>query len=906
MPETRLRFEVLGPLRVWRDGALVALGPAQQRRLLAALLVADGPVAPDTLIERLWPEAPPASALNVVQTYVTRLRKLLDPDRRPRAAGGVLVQQAGSYRLAVDPETLDHARLAALGAQAEHARRAGEVRQRHRLLAQAAALWRGPVVEDLGAEVRAWPPMVAIEQELVETALAYADTVLDLLDQPAEQAGERSNAVRGRPDEPAEPEPPELRELLPWLVRAAGWVPLHEPLHARLVLAYHRAGQRAAALDAYERIRTRLREQLGVDPGGELREAHLEVLRREAGPVRARGARPRWRGRRPLPGTPGGRESPLREITELLPARRLVTVTGPGGVGKTTLALAVAGQIMGSYADGVAVAELGPLPPSHAVTGTDSTAAVVDVVAQVLGFRLTAGTGAEAPLAALLRRLQDRDLLLLVDNAEHVAGPAGRLVDAVLRACPTVDLLVTSRRPLDVVGETVWQLPPLAERDAVRLFRQRAGEHYPDLDLLGADAEAAVARVCRRLDGLPLAIELAAARLRTIPLLSLPDQLELPLLRRDNDTELPHQHALATTIAWSISLLDDPQRRLLSRLAIFAGTVSVEAVEQVGGHGLSPGDGEDEDEVAATLAEYLTSALELMPEGGPEHGAWASRRMDVLLGLAAVALERCDPDGLERTRAVIEAARAIGTPEVMVPALAGSVTQLLYRGRCDEAEANLNEALARAGTVPSLRRLCLHRQMLLALPRGRYGEVDRLADELLSSSDWVNVPAFSHAAYLSGMALTLRGRHTTARRRLQDALDRETQEGRNSGTELLRFGLAFTEHRAGRTAEARRHLRAALYGCAEVHDHFVGLLSLQLAATIARQAHHPDTPRIATLARRCRALTGISPWPFNANGDASPATEDEDRDAAGLSDPSGDADRQGQILDAITTVAALL
>jgi len=416
VPETRLRFEVLGPLRVWRDGALVALGPAQQRRLLAALLVADGPVAPDTLIERLWPEAPPASALNVVQTYVTRLRKLLDPDRRPRAAGGILVQQAGSYRLAVDPETLDHARLAALGAQAEHARRAGEVRQRHRLLAQAAALWRGPVVEDLGAEVRAWPPMVAIEQELVETALAYADTVLDLLDQPAEQAGERSNAVRGRPAEPAEPEPPELRELLPWLVRAAGWVPLHEPLHARLVLAHHRAGQRAAALDAYERIRTRLREQLGVDPGGELREAHLEVLRREAGPVRVRRTRPRWRGRRPLPDAPGGRESPLREITELLPARRLVTVTGPGGVGKTTLSLAVADQIMGSYADGVAVAELGPLPPSHTVTGTDSTAAVVDVVAQVLGFRLTAGTGAEAPLAALLRRLQDRDLLLLVDK----------------------------------------------------------------------------------------------------------------------------------------------------------------------------------------------------------------------------------------------------------------------------------------------------------------------------------------------------------------------------------------------------------------------------------------------------------------------------------------------------------
>jgi len=209
----------------------------------------------------------------------------------------------------------------------------------------------------------------------------------------------------------------------------------------------------------------------------------------------------------------------------------------------------------------------------------------------------------------------------------------------------------------------------------------------------------------------------------------------------------------------------------------------------------------------------------------------------------------------------------------------------------------MQEALDRAGTVPSLRRRCLHRQMQLALRLGRYDEVDRLAEELLSNPGWMNAPAFNEAAYFAGMALALRGRHAAARRWFQDALDQDAPQGRNIAAAFLCFGLAFTEHRAGHIAEARHHLHTALQACAESHDLPTGLVSLQLARTIAQQTRHSDASRIAALARRCQELMGVSPWPFTASGEA--GTD------ASVSPPS-DANRSAQVIDAITTVGAIL
>ena len=618
-----LRFQVLGPVRAWRlDGGReteVDLGPAKQRAVLAVLALGAGsPVSREAIIEFLWPEEPPATAVNSVQTYIKRLRQCLEPDRPPREPSRVLPAVPGGYLLAATGDALDLLRFRSLVGFAREAEqhegwdKAAEMRR------EALEMWRDRPLADLGTLIRLNPRVTALEQERLGAALDYFDAEL----------------VAGR-----------AADVLPLIEERAGGQPLHEPMQARLVRAYHACGRHAEALAVFGRVRERLSEELGVDPGSELRRAHAQVLRAGTPPPSGRG---RWQGPRPLTDHLVGRADELSRLSELTPTRRLITLCGPGGAGKTALATAVARRVRDAFPAGVTVVELGSLATeSEGVSDGDAT-----VVAGAVAAGLGARTGDRTATAATLARaLQGRELLILLDNAEHVVRGCAALVDHLARACPSVTLLVTSRRPLGVAGETVWDVGPLPvpgvdddddklnECPSVELFLRRVAESCPGLAL--DDQLRLVARLCRRLDGLPLAIELAAARLRSMSLTDLDIRLtrQPSVLSGGDASRLPHQRAVETTLEWSRRLLSPWQRLLLGRLSVLTGAFTLETAERVCGFPpLSAA------EVAPLLTDLVESSL-VHPVRDREY------RYRLLVPIREFALSRVDPADLRATRA---------------------------------------------------------------------------------------------------------------------------------------------------------------------------------------------------------------------------------------------------------------
>ncbi len=265
-----------------------------------------------------------------------------------------------------------------------------------------------------------------------------------------------------------------------------------------------------------------------------------------------------------------GRDSELSQLGTLLEADRLVTLTGAGGSGKTRLAVHAAADVADRHPDGVRWVELAPV---------SSPEAVPYAVARTFGF---VEEEDRSPTQTLCEQLAASDALVVLDNAEHVLGPCAQLAQALLGAAPKLCILVTSREPLGVPGELTWRVPSLADDAATRLFVDRAGQVRPGFGAEGSDAEA-VRQICRRLDGLPLAIELAAARVRMMPPARIAAALDdrFRLLTGGDRTVLPHQQTLETSVAWSHDLLDDPERVLLRRLSVFAGGFTLQAAEHV-------------------------------------------------------------------------------------------------------------------------------------------------------------------------------------------------------------------------------------------------------------------------------------------------------------------------------------
>ncbi|GGL15649.1 SARP family transcriptional regulator [Sphaerisporangium melleum] len=546
-----MRFGILGPVEVRTEaGEPIPVAGPRPRALLALLLLDAGrPVSVARLIDGQYGDRPPADAAGAVQAHVSRLRRVLPP-------GTIEFHDAG-YRLAADPSDVDAHRFELLAREGREWVAAGRYDQAAAVLREALALWRGPALADV-ADAPFAPPQASRLEELRLSAredLAEAELAL-----------------------PAGTSSAELRRLV-----AAH--PLRERLTGQLMRALHAEGQRAAALAVFADARRLLADELGADPSPQLSALHLTLLREGDGGGDAGEVRRRAPSRLPAPLTGFvGREDELARI-DALRDRRLVTLTGPGGTGKTRLAVEAARR------------------QGRETCFVDLSAAADDgrialAVLAALGLRETglhsSLTGGGDPEERLLVALADRELLLILDNCEHLVAGAAALTRRLLDACPSLAVLCTSREPLGITGETLVPVPPLAVPPpgtdeaaalgypAVRLFLERAATVRP-----GVTMRPEFAEICVALEGLPLAIELAAARLRAFDAGEIAARLaehgRFALLSKGDRTAAARHRTLHAVVDWSWSLLTPEEQALARRFSVFAGGATLSAVERVCG-----------------------------------------------------------------------------------------------------------------------------------------------------------------------------------------------------------------------------------------------------------------------------------------------------------------------------------
>ncbi|WP_062348250.1 ATP-binding protein [Herbidospora yilanensis] len=547
-----MRFAILGPLDVRRDdGTPVELTGPRGRTLLAALALDAGKVVPTArLIDVLYGATPPAGAANALQAQVSRLRTAL---------GGHIAHTSAGYRLDTDPGDVDAHRFERLTAE-------------HRF-AEALALWRGPALDGLPETLR------GAAARLTELHLtAYLGLIDTEPVTPALLTG--TGAVPGLPE---------------MITRH----PLHEGLRARHIRLLAATGRPAEALSAYEEARRLLDEELGTTPSEELTAAYLAVLRGEV--PAADDPRPAEPGPAPHATAPErvgvpvqftalvGRENELAAVREMMSTARLVTLTGPGGTGKTR----VAAEACATAGSPVYFVELAPLADA---------AEIPQAVLSTLGLRegRLLGQGAQPvadPVDRIAAGIGDRPMLIVLDNCEHLVEAAAGFAGRLLSACPRLRIMATSREPLAIAAERLCPIPPLAlppsgidpadalSYPSVRLFADRAAAVRPGFWESAQPAELdAVIRICRALDGLPLAIELAAARVRTLPVTDIADATDpFAVLARGSRTAEPRHRTLRAVIAWSWDLLDDDERVLARRLTVFRGGATLKAAQEVCG-----------------------------------------------------------------------------------------------------------------------------------------------------------------------------------------------------------------------------------------------------------------------------------------------------------------------------------
>ncbi|MER7445083.1 BTAD domain-containing putative transcriptional regulator [Micromonospora avicenniae] len=572
-----MQVGMLGSFEVrTNDGTLADVPGARLRALLIALALEPGRTVPRTvLVDWIWGKNPPADAANALQRLASRLRKAL-PD-------GVIEGHAGGYRLTVEPDAVDALRFERLLGRA----RREEGQERVRLLREALGLWRGAALQDVGlADSEAFDAAVTRLEGLRLTAMEDRFAAEVSLGLGAEVVAELADAVAAHP--------------------------LREPLVAALMRALVAAGRDSEALLAYERTREGLSDALGVDPSPELSALHVAILRGELG----RREEHRKTNVRAELTSFVGRDADVAAVRELVAEHRLTTLIGPGGSGKTRLATETARALIGDLPDGVWLVELAAI---------DADGDIAQATLTGLGLRdALLGAGPSADLAdGLIAAIREREALLILDNCEHVIEAAARFADRVLGECRRLRILATSREPLGITGEALWLVEPLAvptdaglaeiaSSPAVRLLRDRAGAVRRDL---GDDAQtlSTMVRVCRALDGMPLAIELAAARLRTMTIEQLANRLDdrFRLLTSGSRTALPRHKTLRAVVDWSWELLTDAERAVLRRLSVFSGGASLEAAERV-----CAGDIVEQDQVLELVTSLAEKSLLVTEDDG--------------------------------------------------------------------------------------------------------------------------------------------------------------------------------------------------------------------------------------------------------------------------------------------------
>ncbi|MFC9943463.1 BTAD domain-containing putative transcriptional regulator [Streptomyces pratensis] len=603
-----MHYGILGTTRALRaDGTAVALGGARLRALLTVLALRPGRTVPaGVLVDEVWDGDPPADAAGALQALVGRLRRALGREAVESVENG--------YRLAADPDAVDLHRFERLTGEGARALEDGDAAKAVVVLDDALALWHGPALADLP-----------------DRAVAAARWEARRLD--ARRTRIEAVLAQGRAD-----------HALPELAGLCADHPLDEPLQVLRITALRDAGRTAQALAAYEEVRTLLADRLGTDPGPALRTLYEGLLHQDPpAPVPASA---------PLPAPAGnlrarltsfvGREADIADLREDLTRTRLVTLLGPGGAGKTRLSQEAAESVdPAAWPDGVWLAELAPV---------DDPEAVPEAVLTALGGRETVlrGAGAEElraaergagePLARLTEHCSGRRMLLLLDNCEHLIEAAAALADHLLARCPGLTVIATSREPLGVQGEFVRPVDPLPDAMALRLLAERGAAALSGFRIDADEPTAAAcAEICHRLDGLPLAIELAAARLRMLTPRQIADRLDdrFRLLTGGSRTVLPRQQTLRAVVDWSWDLLDEDERTTLRRLSVFSGGCTLAAAEEV-----CAGRRQDARDVAGVLGSLVDKSLVVAAPAGD-----GRMRYRLLETVGEYAAERLDEAG---------------------------------------------------------------------------------------------------------------------------------------------------------------------------------------------------------------------------------------------------------------------
>ncbi|WP_328789801.1 MULTISPECIES: AfsR/SARP family transcriptional regulator [unclassified Streptomyces] len=674
-----MRYLILGVTEA-RDesGAPLPVGGARLRALLAALALRAGrPASVAELVDDVWGDDPPQDAPAALQALVARLRRALGSRDAVHSA------PTGGYLLAAARDDIDLHRFDRLAVQGGQ-ELATDPATASRTLRTALALWRGPAFADLPEPARA-----------ARAAGAEA---------------RRSGAVRHRIEADLRSGAAAPAALLPEIETLIHEAPYDERLRAQQLRALRAAGRPAEALAAYERTRRVLADGLGTDPGPELAALHAELLQPQPLPPKplppqapqprpeASGAIDAPAGLIDAPAAPRGnlrprltsfvgREPELAALRGDLARLRLVTLTGPGGSGKTRLAEHAAA----AHPEAGWIVELARLDQPAAVPGAVLSA--LGLRESSLVSRETPTPAATDPTARLVEHCAHRSLLLVLDNCEHVIGAAAELAERLLTHCPGVRILATSREPLGVPGETVRPVEPLPPDPAHQLFADRGASARPGFS--PTDDPAAVAEICARLDGLPLAIELAAARLRLLTPRQIADRLDdrFRLLTSGARTVLPRQQTLRAVVDWSWELLDEAERTVLRRLSVFAGGCDLAAAEAVCADPSDPSDPArhapyDPADVLGSLVDKSLVLAE--PDQGPGDDGMRYRMLETIHEYAAERAAAHPADA--RATARRHAAHYLAFAEEAEP-LIRSAAQLPWIRRVETELDNLRAAL---------------------------------------------------------------------------------------------------------------------------------------------------------------------------------------------------------------------
>jgi predicted ATPase/DNA-binding SARP family transcriptional activator len=568
---------ILGPLTVEDGGRPIEVGGARLRALLIRLAASAGGWVPvSALIGDLWGEDPPADEINALQSLVSRLRRAL-------IRSELVESGPAGYRLAIAPESVDAIRFERLTAHGRRRLTEGDPQEASAAFGEALRLWRGAPLAEVADATYAVAWIERLDKLRLSTIDDRADAGLKL--------GRHADLVA------------ELDEV-------AGLHPLRERTHELLIRALAGSGRQAEALAAYEQLRRALAEELGLDPPLHLQQLQTAVLRDSpdllapterlnAGTGSAAMAagspvpdRPRRTNLRSSLTSFVGRELELLQLAAAIKRSRLVTLVGTGGAGKTRLASEAAGRLSDQGTDGVWMIQLAPVTDPDDVAST-ALGSIGTLDRAMLELSPPSHRDRDA-LSRLVESLGGHDVVLILDNCEHLIDAAAKLAEHLLGLCPKLTVIATSREPLGIVGESLWPVLPLAtpklddtqptalETPAVRLFVDRVALVRSGFAVTPSNADA-VAEICRRLDGLPLAIELAAARLRTLSVEAVAARLgnRFRLLTGGNRTAMPRHQTLRAVVAWSWELLTENERSLAEQLSVFPGGATVQAAAAI-------------------------------------------------------------------------------------------------------------------------------------------------------------------------------------------------------------------------------------------------------------------------------------------------------------------------------------